>query len=120
MPFIKIKTNSSITDEQEIRIKSLMGKAIELVPGKSEEYLLLEFSDNCRLWLAGDNEEPTAYIEASIFGNRTHYGYASFISAVTDIFSEVLKISSDHIYIKFDDIPVWGVNRMCIDERYMM
>ena len=31
----------------------IIGKAIELVPGKSEEYLLLEFEDNCRLWLRG-------------------------------------------------------------------
>ena len=45
MPFIKVKTSCPITNEQEVRIKSLMGKAIELVPGKSEEYLLLEFED---------------------------------------------------------------------------
>lgn len=49
MPFIKVKTSCPITNEQEVRIKSLMGKAIELVPGKSEEYLLLEFEDQCRL-----------------------------------------------------------------------
>ena len=40
-----------------------MGKVIELVPGKSEEYLLLEFEDNCRLWLRGKNDEPPNYEE---------------------------------------------------------
>ena len=48
MPFIKAKVSCPISPEQEIELKSRMGKAIELVPGKSEEYLLLEFEDNAR------------------------------------------------------------------------
>ena len=78
MPFIKSKVSCVISKQQEEELKIRMGKAIELVPGKSEEYLLLEFEDNCRLWLRGDNEEPIAYIEAAIFGNEPHYGYDAF------------------------------------------
>lgn len=37
MPFIKVKTSCPISKEQEITLKRRMGKAIELVPGKSEE-----------------------------------------------------------------------------------
>ena len=33
------------TPEQEIKIKTGLGQAICLVPGKSEQYLLLEFED---------------------------------------------------------------------------
>lgn len=117
MPFIKAKTNCPITNEQEIRIKSLMGKAIELVPGKSEEYLLLEFEDHCRLWLRGKNDEPIVYIEAAIFGNESHYGYDAFTSEVTRIFAEMLGISSDNIYIRYEDIPAWSVRGMYIDRN---
>ena len=49
MPFIKAKVSCPISQEQESELKTGIGKAIELVPGKSEEYLLLEFEDNCRL-----------------------------------------------------------------------
>ena len=94
-----------------------MGKAIELVPGKSEEYLLLEFEDQCRLWLRGNNEEPIAYIEAAIFGNEAHYGYDAFTAEVTRIFADTLNISPDHIYLKFEDIPAWGVQGMYIDRN---
>ena len=31
------------------------------------EILLLEFEDNCRLWLRGKNDEPIAYLEAAIY-----------------------------------------------------
>ena len=43
MPFIISRVNVSISREQEIELKTQLGKAIELVPGKSEAYLLLSF-----------------------------------------------------------------------------
>ena len=117
MPFIKVKTSCPITNEQEIRIKSLMGKAIELVPNKSEEYLLLEFDDHCRLWLGGKNDEPIVYINVAIFGNEEHYGYGAFTTKITHIFAETLGISLDHIYLKFEDIIAWGVHGIYIDRN---
>ncbi len=68
MPFIVSRVSVPITREQETELKAWMGRAIELVPGKSEDYLLLDFQDSCRLWLRGDNSKPAAYIEAAIFG----------------------------------------------------
>mgnify|MGYP000891677831 FL=1 len=46
MPFIKAKVSCLVSPEQEFDLKAAMGKAMKLVPGKSEEYLLLEFEDN--------------------------------------------------------------------------
>ena len=43
MPFIISRTNRSISREQERQLKNRLGKAIELVPGKSEQYLMLGF-----------------------------------------------------------------------------
>ena len=117
MPFIKVKASCPITNEQEVRIKSLMGKAIELVPGKSEEYLLLEFEEHCRLWLRGKNDKPIVYIEAAIFGNEAHYGYDAFTAEVTRIFAETLNVSPDHVYLKFEDIIAWGVQGTYIDRN---
>lgn len=117
MPFIKAKISCSVSQEQELKLKTGMGKAIELVPGKSEEYLLLEFEDMRRLWLRGKNDEPIAYIEAAIFGNESHYGYDVFTAEVTSLFSNVLSIRPDHIYIKYEDITAWGVQGIYIDRN---
>ena len=100
-----------------MKIKSGLGQAICLVPGKSEQYLLLEFEDRCRLWLRGQNDAPIAYIEAAIFGNENHEGFDAFTAAVTRIFSEELKIRPENIYIKFEDIGVWGAAGTCIDRN---
>lgn len=115
MPFIISRVNLPIHEEREFQLKSRMGKAIELVPGKSEEYLLLGFEENCHLYLRGDSSQPMAYIEAAIFGNEDHRGYDAFTAELTNIFHEVLGIAPDHIYIKYEDIKAWGVAGMYVD-----
>ena len=115
MPFIFTKANVPINKEQELALKSRLGKAIELVPGKSEEYLMVGFESNCHLYLRGDDSEPMAYIEASIFGNEAHQGYDKFTAEVTRIFGEVLKIAHNNVYINYRDISGWGVSGMYID-----
>lgn len=109
MPFIISRTNRSISREQEKQLKASLGKAICLVPDKSEQYLMLGFEDNCRLWLRGDDSQPKAYIEAAIWGNEAHLGYDAFTAEVTRIFHDVLGIAPDCIYIRYSDIPDWGV-----------
>lgn len=120
MPFIISRVSNTINKEQEIELKTRIGKAIQLVPGKSEEYLLLEFEDNCRLYLKGDNSSPIAYIEASIWGNENHLGYARFTAEITKIFNEVLDIKPENIYIKYSDIVDWGVAGINFDRNQYM
>ena len=56
------------------------------------------------------NWPRAAYIEAAIFGNESHAGYDAFSMAVTALFSEVLGISPENIYIRFEDIPAWSIS----------
>lgn len=119
MPFIISKVNKSISKKQELEIKESLGKAIEYVPGKSEEYLLVGFEDNYRFYLRG-KDIPAAYIEASIFDSVEHIGYDELSKSITDIFHKVLDIPKENIYIKYSDITSWSVNGIFIDRsRYM-
>ena len=52
MPFIGNKVTAKISEEKEKIIKEKLGKAIELL-GKSEEYLMVGFEDNYKLYFAG-------------------------------------------------------------------
>lgn len=117
MPFIILKTNQTIDDAMATDIKTALGKFIEYVPGKSEQYLLIEIQDDCRIYLRGTKAEPVVYVTASIFGNESHVGYNMFTSAITQVIQNVLHVSPNNIYIKYDDISVWGVAGKTID-RY--
>jgi len=117
MPFIISRVSQKVSEEQELLLKRRLGKAIELVPGKSEEYLLLGFEDECHLYLCGEKSQPVAYIQASIFGNEGHLGYDAFSLEVTRIFHEVLRIPEDRVYINYADIPDWAVGGMNVDRN---
>ena len=115
MPFVKTKVSCSISADQETELKKRFGKAISLGPGKSEDYLLLEFEENRRMWLRGEHEEPVAYIEAAVFGNESHAGYDVFTAEVTSALAQILGIKPERVYIKYEDITVWGVGGQYID-----
>lgn len=117
MPFILSHISKLVSKEQETRLKSGLGRAISLVPGKSEQYLLCGFEDNAHLYLRGDDSEPVAYIEAAIFGNESHAGYDAFTAEVCRLYSDVLGIAPDYIYIRYSDIPDWGVAGVNIDRN---
>ena len=109
MPFVIAKVNVPVSKEQETKIKSLIGKAIESVPGKNENYLLFGIEDNYRFYLRGNGELKAAYIQADIFGNEDHIGFDRFGEGITAAFGSVLGIPPENIYIKFDDIKAWSV-----------
>lgn len=114
MPFIIARVNTPVTREQEIALKSRLGKAIEAVPGKSEEYLMVGIEADYHFYLRGA-EQKAAYIEVSIFGNEAHLGYDTLSEEITQAIEQELHIPPENVYIKFDDITAWSVNGFYID-----
>ena len=116
MPFLMAKVSVPISAAQEISLKSRLGRAIELIAGLSERYLLAGVEGNCRMYLRGE-AQPTAYVEVSVFGNEAHVGCEEFAAAVTKIFGDVLNIPPQNVYVKFSDIAAWSVGENFFDRR---
>lgn len=110
MPYISTKTNVTISKEKETIIKEKLGKAIELIPGKSESWLMCSFDGEQSLYFKGDGSSNIAFIEVKIFGKSTKEAYAALTEKITEIVSEELSISSDQIYVKYEEVSVWGWN----------
>lgn len=107
MPYIETKTNVKITPESEARIRTALGKAIELIRGKSERWLMLSFADNVRMAFQGDTN-PTAIVEVKIYGSATEAEYSALTAKITEIISAELDIASTRIYVKYEEVDVWG------------
>lgn len=117
MPFITFKTNLTLTADQVEQLKSGFGKVIEFVPYKSEQSLMIDFHDQVNLYLKGDNRDSMAYLRIAVFGNPTHQGYAELSHIVTQLISQILHISPQHIYIQYEDIPSWAVAGMFFESN---
>ena len=110
MPFIDSKVSVKITEEQEKELKTRLGQAISLIPGKSENWLMTGFEDDYHMYFRGDNSEPIAYIEVRIFGGPNKAAFQKMTEEITRIYGDVLGIAPDHMYIKYSATPDWGWN----------
>ena len=110
MPFINSKISKKITAEEETTIKTLLGQAITAIPGKSESWLMVGFEDEYKLYFRGDNSEPIAFVEVSVFGNENPDAFDKLTGKICDIYGDVLGISADHIYVKYEATRNWGWN----------
>ncbi len=110
MPFITVRTNQKIKQEQEAKIKAGLGKAISFVPGKSEESLMVMFEKQAPMYLRGDGKAAMAFLDVAVFGNESHQGYQEFSLFATKLISEVLQIAPNDIFIDYRDIPAFGAS----------
>ena len=110
MPFIDSKITVPVTPEKKESIKTKLGQAISLIPGKSENWLMTGFEDNYHLYFRGDNSQPMAFVEVKVFGQENPAAFEKMTAEITKIFGEVLGIAGDHIYIKYEAVSNWGWN----------
>lgn len=110
MPFIHTYLNQPLSAEKEAILKARLGEAISVFPGKSEYWLMMNFTDNCRMWFRGHNSFPIAYVEIQLFGTADSQTCTAMTQQVCRIFREELNISPERIYIKYAFTDEWGWN----------
>lgn len=109
MPYIATTSNMSISGRKKEAIKERMGKAIELIPDKTEDWLMLSFRDNVSMYFKGE-DEPCAICEVKLFGSAEEEAYAALTEALTDILREELNLDPARVYITYQEIDTWGWN----------
>ena len=110
MPMIDTKVSVPISTETEERMKEQLGKAIALLPGKSEKWLMLRFEENARLWFQGNRQEPSAFVEVKVFGSLDCAACDRLTAELTRILGGELSIPAQRVYVKYETVSVWGWN----------
>ena len=110
MTYINVKTNTQVSKEQEGKVKESLGKAIELIPGKSEEWLMVAIEGGNALYFKGDTDKPTAFVEVKIFGSTTQEAYQLETEKITQVLQNELHIAPERIFIAYQELEHWGWN----------
>ena len=108
MPFINARVSVPVTKEQEEVLKDKLGKAISIIPGKSEQWLMIEFADCCNLYFQGNQSGPTAFIEVKVFGSIPESCLDELTEAICNIYETELHVKKDRIYVKYEEVGKWG------------
>jgi phenylpyruvate tautomerase PptA (4-oxalocrotonate tautomerase family) len=108
MPFILVKTTEKISKEQEISIKSKLGKAAGII-GKPESYLMVGIEDDVKLYFRGSNVEPIAFVQVNLYGSVNEKNSNEMTACITKIINEELGISPNQIYVMYNTTNFWGL-----------
>ena len=111
MPYINTTVNVPIPEATEKELAAAYGKAIETIKGKTEKWLMLNFTEKSRMYFAG-SDAPTAMVEIQIFGAASDSEYEAMTQEVCALINEKLAIPQDRIYVKYDEYNKWGWNNM--------
>ncbi len=110
MPFINSKITVKIPPEKEEIIKQRLGQIIPMIPGKSENWLMVGFEDEYTLYFRGAKCERAAFVEVKIFDGANSRIYNELTAEICRIYGEELEIPADHIYVTYQEIMDWGWN----------
>ncbi len=110
MPFIDSRVSVKMTPEQKTELKERLGQAIELIPGKSEGWLMIDLADDQNMYFRGRDDEPVAFIGVNIFGGPNKAAFTAMTAELTKIYGEVLGVAPDHMYVKYAASMDWGWN----------
>lgn len=107
MPNINLKTNIAISEEQNTAIKEFFGKAITVIPGKTEEHLMVSICPNATMYFKG-SDAPCAMAEVQILGSARAQDYEKMTAVLCEGLSKMLGIPSERIYTKYEEYKYWG------------
>lgn len=109
MPFINLKTNKKISAETADILKAQFGKAIGIIPGKSESWLMVALEPEIKMYFKGSDSD-CAMISVEIFGGCSESVKENMTAEVTKIVGSLLGIAADRVYVKYAEVESWGWN----------
>lgn len=110
MPYIEAKLSCKLSDEKIEALKTGFGKAIECIPGKSENWLMVNIEDNKKIFFQGNENGASAFISVSIFGSAAKDAYSNLTDEICKIVSDITDISPARIYVTYSEFDKWGWN----------
>ena len=109
MPMINLTTSAAIDTPTAERLKAGLGRAIPLLPGKSESLLMISLRGDTPMYFHGEALD-LAFVEVNCHGHLPPASYEKLTGAVCELLGEVLAIRPENIFIKYFETDNWGWN----------
>ena len=110
MPFIELKTSAAADSAKCEAVKAELGRAIALVPGKSEGWLMVNISCGEKIWFRGDASKDSAMVKVAVYGKVSDRDADRLTSAITKIVSDNFGVDADRVYGAYSEHDKWGWN----------
>jgi phenylpyruvate tautomerase PptA (4-oxalocrotonate tautomerase family) len=109
MPFINVKTNTPVSKDKETALKSALGEAISIIPGKSGSWLMVEIEPERKLYFKG-SDAPAAMVSVSVCGSADSASFNKLTDSICTLINSELGIDTARTYVKYEATKDWGWN----------
>ena len=111
MPYLKLQTNQSLSEEEETGLCKIVSDCVAQTLGKSERYVMVSVESGVNMTFAA-SDEPCAFVELKSIGLATHQT-TDLSASICDMLQTNIGVSAERTYIEFSDAepPMWGWDR---------
>jgi phenylpyruvate tautomerase PptA (4-oxalocrotonate tautomerase family) len=110
MPYFEIKTSVKLDAERKEKICHELGRIIELVPGKSESWVMVQLQDGSDMCFAGDSTQPVAAVVLKTFGELESKYYDILSQEICQYIGKLLEVDPKRMYVTYEPVIHWGWN----------
>ena len=111
MPCIRCTVNQKLSSEQKQTLKEGLMEAIQLIPGKTPDSLMIVLQDAADMCFHRDSETPCAFVEVNVLLRKDpSEHYPAMSKSICDLLLRVAHIEGTNIYIRYLATPDWGWN----------
>lgn len=112
MPFVDVRISKIVSCEQKEMFKTQLGKAINVIPNKTESMLMIDIADGRELFFRGEKLQNGAYIKVNLYKEAPYEAKELLVKCIFEICGDIFGFGIDDIYISVDEFSNWGARGM--------
>ena len=111
MPCIKCTVNYTLSEKNKENLRSGLTEAIQLIPGKTADSLMVILDDAKYVAFHQNSEVPNAFVEVNLFRrNDPSEFFPAKNEKICMLLQDELGISGENVYIRYLATTDWGWN----------
>lgn len=110
MPYCEVITTKKVDRSCVAEYSHALAEIIEMVPGKSERWVMVHIEDEAKMAFAGADDEPAAMITLKTFGDLDSGQYDMLTREFCAAAERLLSVPADRVYVVYEPIVHWGWN----------
>jgi phenylpyruvate tautomerase PptA (4-oxalocrotonate tautomerase family) len=118
MPYFRVSVSKTLTPEQRKNITDGLGVALETVPGKKRDFLILDMEDGKTITMGGKEQDNFVFAQLNYYGKYAFSIKKKLTEAVFAVFSEVIGTKPECASLTITEHQSWGGFGDFRDEYY--
>jgi len=108
MPYIDVNISKKLSDQEKDVLKAKLGELISIIPGKTEDQLMIGINDDYTIYFSGQKKEKVAFLNVKLYKESKFESKTEFTKKLFEFFEKEYDITGDNLYMTFDEYDAWA------------